>query len=168
MSVNKPNSGGGTDDTTHHLILIKEPPASLVALRQELAFHPDICAEAVKGNSFQEVIGISCLQLDIAVDGIYDVEPICAMLVEVLRKKRFHSSSSSHPHLSHKDLVDVELVEKEGTVELVKRDRNVTTILPEDAVVTEKYTSQPCKDGSNNGSGTTGATGIYSSDGESS
>lgn len=135
MSVNKPNSAGGTDDTTHHLILIKEPPASLVALRKELAFHPDICSEAVKGNSFQEVLGIICLQLDIAVDGLYDVEPFCAMLVEVLRKRRFFSSS---PHLRHKDLVDVELVEREGTVELVERDRNVSTQLPTDAVVVDK------------------------------
>jgi hypothetical protein len=131
--MNKKNSDGGYDDTTHSLVSFHEAPASLVALREELIHHSDITDVAQKGSTFEECLGLIALQLDIALDGFYDVEPLCKMLVEALRNRRFHSSE---PHKRASGLVDVELIEREGEVEIIKRDRTVETLAPEGSIVT--------------------------------
>lgn len=133
----KQNSEGGYDLETHHLLVIHEPPASLVALRKELLHHKDILDEAQKGATFEECIGIIAAKLDIVLDGSYNGDDLCSMLVDVLRKRHMYKGS---PHLRHSRLVDAELLEKEGSVEIVKRDRNVSTILPDGAVVTDTDT----------------------------
>ncbi len=125
------------DHTTHHLLSLREPPSSLVALRQELAFHSDITDYAQHGADFGEVLGRIALKLDIALDGDYNAEDLCGVLVEALRHRRFFPDS---PHLRAKGLVDVELIETETEVTLVKRDRNVQTVLPTDAIITENST----------------------------
>lgn len=130
----------GYDNETHHLIQLKQPPPSIIALREELPKHPDIYNEAIKGNTFEECIGIIAARLDVVLDGLYDPEPLCAMLVDVLRKRHMFGSN---PSLRHPDLVDVELVEKEGTVEIVERDRNSITIPTDGAVVTEVNNRKP-------------------------
>lgn len=130
----------GYDHDTHHLIQIRQPPPSIIALREELPKHPDIYNEAVKGNTFEECIGIIAARLDMVLDGLYDPEPLCAMLVDVLRKRHMYGSN---PSLRHPDLIDVELVEKEGTVEIVERDRNSITIPTDGAVVTEVNNRKP-------------------------
>lgn len=133
MATNKPNSAGGYDDS-HHLVAIHQPPASLIALREELVYHPDIFEYAALGVDFEDVLGRIALKLDIALDGVYDVEPLCAVLVEAMRKRRFFPGN---PSLRHKDLMDVELVEKEGKIELQERNRMVDTIVPDDAIIKE-------------------------------
>ena len=124
----------GYDNETHHLIQIRQPPPSIIALREELPKHPDIYNEAIKGNTFEECIGIIAARLDVVLDGLYDPEPLCAMLVDVLRKRHMFGSN---PSLRHPDLVDVELVERENSVEVVKRDRQVQTILPDGGITTQ-------------------------------
>lgn len=129
----------GYDHETHHLIQIRQPPPSIIALREELPKHPDIYNEAIKGNTFEECIGIIAARLDVVLDGLYDPEPLCAMLVDVLRKRHMFGSN---PSLRHPDLVDVELVEREDSVEVVKRDRNVKTITPENTIITRSGGNQ--------------------------
>lgn len=130
----------GYDQDTHHLIQIRQPPPSIIALREELPKHPDIYNEAIKGNTFEECIGIIAARLDVVLDGLYDPEPLCAMLVDVLRKRHMYGSN---PSLRHPDLVDVELVERENSVEVVKRDRATITIPTDGAVVTEVNNRKP-------------------------
>lgn len=130
----------GYDHDTHHLIQIRQPPPSIIALREELPKHPDIYNEAIKGNTFEECIGIIAARLDVVLNGLYDPEPLCAMLVDVLRKRHIYGSN---PSLRHPDLVDVELVEREDSVEVIKRDRNVRTIPADGAVVTEVNNRKP-------------------------
>jgi hypothetical protein len=134
MTKKKKNSSGGFDDTTHHLIHIHQPPDTLVTLREELAYHPDVIEFAQKGETFEECLGRIALKVDIALDGEYDCEDLCGVLVTALRNRRFHPQN---PHLRVPGLEDVELVEKEDSVELVRRDRNVATKVPEGSVVTE-------------------------------
>ena len=130
----------GYDNDTHHLIQIRQPPPSIIALREELPKHPDIYNEAIQGNTFEECIGIIAARLDVVLDGIYDPEPLCTMLVDVLRKRHMYGSN---PSLRHSDLVDVELVERENSVEVVKRDRTTITIPADGAVVTEVNNRKP-------------------------
>ena len=139
--TNKPNNGGGYDNTTNTLIALHEPPASLVALRNELAFHPEVCEFAIQGDTFEECLGRIATKLDIVLDGLYDVEPLCAMLVEALQSIRFQTRQNQ-PHLRATGLVDAEIVETAGEVKLIERDRSVTTVLPKDAIVTESSTTQ--------------------------
>jgi len=139
-SSNKKNSDGGMDTPVPH-VNIHQPPASLIALRQELQKHPDICAACAVPEvyTFEEALAIIAMKLDIALDGAYDVGPLCEVLLSALwNRGRF----ATNPHLRDSRLVDVEMLEKEGEIELVQRDRNVQTIVPEDAIVTESNTNK--------------------------
>lgn len=122
------------NNETHHLIELKEVPDSLVELRKELMYHSEITKYAQAGNTFEECLGLIALHLDIALDGTYDVGPLCEVLVTALRNKRMHPSQ---PHLRALGLIDVELIERSGSLELMERNREVTTIVPDDAIVTE-------------------------------
>lgn len=133
----KPNNSGGTDNDTHYLIQLKEAPDSLIALREELLKHPDICEYAVQGDTFEDCLGRIALKLDIALDGMYDIQPLCAMLVSVLRKRHMFGAN---PHLRHKGLISAELVETEKGVELREAGPEVT--VPADAVVLRSDTSE--------------------------
>jgi hypothetical protein len=132
------NSSGGYDKDTHYLLSIHEPPASLVALRIELVKHPDIYLAAQKSSTFEESLAIIGEKLDIVLDGDYDVEPLCAMLVDCLRKRGRHKDS---PHLRHASLIDAEIIETEKGITLATRDRGVSTELPPGSVLTE--TAEP-------------------------
>lgn len=133
------NNEGGYDDTTHHLLTLHEPPAVLVAFREELLKHPDILAYAEKAAGFEEALAKVALQLDIALDGMYEPVPLLIMLTEALRNRRFFPAS---PHLRASGLVDVELIEKEGEeISLVERDRDVATLLPDGAIVSTSDTT---------------------------
>jgi hypothetical protein len=131
--ANKKNSSGGYDDS-HPLVALYQPPATLVALREELAYHSDIIEFAKHGETFEECLGRVALKLDIALDGEYDCSDLCGVLVTALRNRRFHPQS---PHLRVQGLEDVELIEKEGSVELIRRDRNVATKVPEGSITVE-------------------------------
>lgn len=132
MAQTNRNSGGGNNDS-HHLIQLHEAPESLIALRQELVYHPDITNYAQNGKTFEECLGIIALHLDIALDGIYDCEPLCKVLVTALKNRRIYPNS---PHLRAQGLLDIELVEKEGSLEVVERDRSVFTNVSEETIIT--------------------------------
>lgn len=109
-------------------LLIKEPPASLLALRTELALpaNIDIYQASFKGASFEDCIGIIAAKLDIALDGDYEPDKLCEVLVEAMRARgRF----ASQPHLRAAGLVAVELEEKEGEVEIKEIKESDGTII---------------------------------------
>ena len=129
------------DHTTHPLLEIKQVPTSLIQLREELQHHTDICEYAAKGTTFEECLGKIALQLDIALDGIYDMDPLCEVLLIALKNRRLHGRS---PHLRAPGLVDVEMIETEGGLELTERDRSISTLAGSDgAVVIEIDTTGP-------------------------
>lgn len=136
--MDRKNNDGGHDLSTHPLISIHEPPAALVAFRSELVLHTDISAAASKETTFEGAIATVAEKLGIIVDGMYDPIDLLSMLTEALKSR---GSFAASPHLRAKGLMDVELIEKEGTVELVERDREVATLLPEDTVVSEVDTT---------------------------
>ena len=107
----------GQDLDTHHLLDIREPGEVLIALRQELANHPEIVEAAMKGNNFEDCLGIIGAQLDIALDGDYDPVQLMSMLIVALRNRR---NGVKVAHNLAPGLMNVELEEKEGTVELVE------------------------------------------------
>lgn len=117
----------GADHSTHHLLEIRHPPDSIVALRNELPMHPDIYMYAQRGKTFEECCGIIAAHLDIVLDGMYDADKLCEVLVESLRNRRMHPNEpwKRHPALhaaeivERKDTVEVEIV-KEGTIAPVK------------------------------------------------
>lgn len=105
---------GYKDD--HHLLLEKVPPRSLIELRERLQLpeHQDIARIAIKGNTFAECIGHVAACLDIVLDGDYDGEELCALLVKALDNRR-----SGKPLLSlDPRLKDAELIERDGSVSL--------------------------------------------------
>lgn len=110
---------GGSNHTTHHLLDIREPGETLVALRTELLNHPEISAYAQEGKSFSECIARIATQLDIALDGEYDPNDLMEMLTLALKA---HGRGEKTPHNLARGLLNVELEEKENTVELVQRD----------------------------------------------
>ncbi len=128
---------GGVDTDTHHLVLLKESPDSLVELRKELCYHPDITEFAQKGSDFSECLGLIAVKLDIALDGVYDCGPLCEILVAALRNKRFGRQT----HQGIAGLTQSELIETETSLELSKHDPEVSTILPKDAIVV--HTNEP-------------------------
>lgn len=132
------NSDGGLHEPLA-TVRLHEPPDSLVALREELLHHPDICEYAKDATSFEDVLGKIALKLDIILDGLYDVADICAMLTTAL-KGRY--SNTSTPHLRAFGLQDVELVEREGSVSIEKRNREEIIAAPEGSIRIESLTSQ--------------------------
>lgn len=90
----------------------REPPPSLVALRNELPKHPKIFAKAIKGRTFEECIGIVAAELLIVLDGNYDVAAVCDMLVWELRR-------SVTPGMSkHRGLSGAKIVETKDAITL--------------------------------------------------
>jgi hypothetical protein len=128
----------------------KEPPASLVALRDELPKHPLIYNEAIKGRNFEECLATIAYMLDIALDGMYDVADLCDLLVTELR--RIGTISVDGTSVAKKDprLVAATLVEmkdriviERGTLEIqeiegekrlgiIDEDAGTTVLLAED------------------------------------
>lgn len=129
------------DLDTHHLIELREPPASLVALRAELSFHPDIVEYASVGQSFSECLGRIALKLDIVLDGDYDAEKLCEVLEEGMRNRRLYPGSAG---LLGKGLVRAELVETEGELILRKVENNEAPIVvPEGGMVVHTNLPMP-------------------------
>lgn len=89
----------------HHLIDHREPPASLVALRNELLKFPRISVEAMKGRSFEECLGIIAARLSIVLDGMYDPEKVCDMLYWELKRLQ-NPAIGKFPGLSGAKLVE--------------------------------------------------------------
>lgn len=127
----------GIDHSTHHLLEIREPPPSIIALREELPKHPKLFLEAQKGATFEECIGIIAAHCDIALDGLYtpdDIAKLCGILVDILRYMHIH------PNQRHKfsdRLVNAELVERAGSVTVEQIDRDQGTIVATPAATHE-------------------------------
>lgn len=113
----------GTDHFTHHLLEIREPPPSLVELRNLLQRpeHADILARCNPEASFAHNLGIIASVLDIALDGDYDVDDLCKLLVTCL-KGRLNNVST--PHLRAEGLVNAEIQETEDELRLVEAIEN--------------------------------------------
>jgi len=121
----------------HYLIEHREPPASLVALRSELAYHQDIIDYAIQGGDFGDCIGRIALKLDIAMDGMYEVEPMCELLVSALRARRFNTPAG--PLLP--GLFAAEMIEDADSIRL--QEVGEVLEVPKDAVVVQTETSVP-------------------------
>jgi hypothetical protein len=74
--------------------LVQFPP-SVIALRQELEFHPDLCKQLYSlgpsEQGFPEQLAVIATYCDVLLDGNYsleDIANICAGLVVRLQKKR--------------------------------------------------------------------------------
>jgi hypothetical protein len=129
--TSKPN--WGVDHETHALLEIRQPPPSIIALRDELeklrTSHNEQdrkLYEKVKAeNTFEGCIGELAAGLDILLDGMYDVEPLCGVLVDCLRKRHLNINQ---PHLRNNQLVNVELVERADTVGILEVEGDIGTI----------------------------------------
>lgn len=121
------------DHDTHHLLDLRRPPDNLVALREELIKHEDICQFAQQGKTFEECLGLIALKLDIALDGEYDVSDLCGMLTTALRCR---SSGYSDAIRTLPGMVGVELVETADGV--ILQESGAAIKLPPGAVVTDK------------------------------
>lgn len=67
----------------------RESPASLVALRNELALpqNKELYDYGIQGRNFEECLARIAHKLGIALDGLYDVPELCDVLLTVLRRK---------------------------------------------------------------------------------
>lgn len=127
----------GHDLDTHHLISLKQPPPSMIALRNELALpsNKDIYDEAIKGKNIEESLGTVAARLDILLDGTYDMEALCNVLMTALKSRYGYKNQ---PHLRDSRLVSAEIVERkeELTVERVETDIATITSPSGDAFAT--------------------------------
>jgi hypothetical protein len=115
--MSKSNNEGGMDHSTHHLLEFREIPENLTALRDELLLHPNISNYAQQGKTFEECLARIGVQVDIALDGDYDVNSICSVLCTALRNKRLGLTDPGYTEIS--GLIEAELVEREGEIQLV-------------------------------------------------
>lgn len=76
-------------ENNHHLVVTKKAPDSLVELRTMLLYpeHADIFAAASVCPSFEECIACIATHLGIVLDGMYEGELLCAMLVDALKHR---------------------------------------------------------------------------------
>jgi hypothetical protein len=107
----------GIDHSTNALLEIREPPRSLILLREELPKHPDIYAAASKEPDFARCLGTIAAMLDIVLDGQYAGDGLCDLLYRALRNRGKHGTS---PHLLDPRLVNAEIHETEGSLKLVE------------------------------------------------
>lgn len=126
----------GGADSPHHLVELRQPPASLTTLREELALpqNKDISEYAIQGKTFEECIGRVAMFLAIVLDGDYDVGPLCSVLVDAMRNRHLTSTT---PHLAAAGLVNVELVEREGDVTLEGVDATEEVVAQPKIIATE-------------------------------
>lgn len=113
------------EDRSNAYLSLKVPPPSIIALREELTHHQDIYDYAIQGTSFEDCMAKIAEKLDILLEGMYDAEKLAEVLVEALRNRRFHGNQ---PHLRSKHLVNVELVERKGTMTIEKVEGDIGTI----------------------------------------
>lgn len=131
----------------------REPPASLIALRNELPLHPVIYREAIQGRNFEECLAIVAYMLDIALDGMYDVEDLCDLLVTELKRQGAISVDGTTVSKRDHRLVPATILElkdriviEKGTVEvqevggverlgIVDEDAGTSVLLAEEGTV---------------------------------
>jgi hypothetical protein len=107
-----------TDKNYHPLIDHREPPASLIALRDELPKHKEIYNKAIKGANFEECLAIVAAELKIVLDGYYDIPELCDLLVWELRRLDV-PMMQKHPALQGAKIVETKdaiLLEGDGLI----------------------------------------------------
>lgn len=127
----------GTYDNSHHLLEIKQIPDSLTQLRQELTLpqNKDIFDYAMKGDSIEECLARIAVMLDIVLDGLYDMSPLCDVLLTAMRNRANHPNQ---PHLRVAGLVEAEIIETDGEVTLHEVSKEVPELAPTKAkLITE-------------------------------
>lgn len=108
----------------------REPPASLVALRKELALpqHKELYDYGIQGRNFEECLARIAHKLGIALDGFYDVPELCDVLLTVLRRKSVLKVIGERGFVdgdaSQLDdrLIGIRRIEDKDTVRLENRD----------------------------------------------
>ena len=87
------NRNWGLDHESHHLLSLKVIPRSLLSLRRELAKNEnrDIYESSYKGETFEECLGIIGAELGVALNGYYDVEKLCGVLLAALKKRHIRT-----------------------------------------------------------------------------
>lgn len=103
----------------HPLIEERVPPRELIELRHRLVEprHKDILDVSSKAATFEEALGHIGAMLDIVLDGTYDVPALCAMLCTALDAR---GSAGSNAAALASGLVSAEIIEREGSLELVE------------------------------------------------
>src|ERR1700747_569101 len=94
---------------------LRQPLEELVALRNELALHPDVAQEGMKGSTFEECLAQIGAKLNIVLDGEYDVGELCSMLTEALRNRP--ADKTLPPVIA--GLQTVELVETDNEISML-------------------------------------------------
>lgn len=108
----------------------REPPASLTALRNEIALpqNSEVFNYAIQGRNFEECLARIAFLLGIALDGFYDVPELCDVLVTSLRKrsvlKVLSADGFTDSDISKIDerLIGIRRIEDKDTVRLENRD----------------------------------------------
>src|SRR5258708_16555155 len=95
----------------HHLLEIKLTPPGVTELARELQKpeHKKIRELAQREGNLEEIVGTIAAQLDIALDGFYNPEELCSMLVKALRSgKRGADLLATNSALAEVELVEIE------------------------------------------------------------
>ncbi len=95
----------------HHLLEIKLTPPGITELARELQKpeHCKIRELAQREGTFEEVLGTIAAQLDIALDGLYNPEELCRMLVKALRSgKRGKDLVTTSSALKEVEIMEIE------------------------------------------------------------
>lgn len=108
------------EDRSHPYLILKETPPALIELRRILSLvaNIDLYQAGITGDNIGDCLGRIAAKLDIAMDGYYEIPEVCEMLVEAIGNR---GKFSSQPHLRAAGLVNAELVEREGTVEIERK-----------------------------------------------
>lgn len=125
--ANPVESNWGEDRTSHSFIVTKEPPPSLVRMRDELAkpWNKDIYDAAIREPTFETVLGTIAAKLSIALDGYYNVPDLCEVLYQALAK-RVHNRMLQIPSSEQvPGLVKAVMIEGEDDVQLMEFDEAV-------------------------------------------
>lgn len=103
------------------LLLIKEVPEEMLMLRRELAQpqNYDLLIRASEGATFEECIGNLAADLNILLDGDYDVPELCEVLLNAVRA-RHNPGVNKSPHKVDKRLKNVEIIEDAEKFEIIE------------------------------------------------
>ena len=101
----------GTDHTTHHLLEIREPPPSIVVLRNllHLPANEDILRASMQAGTFEEAMATIAMWLGIVIDGVYDAAILADVLATALSKRKL--GSELRPHILDPRLSSAEILE---------------------------------------------------------
>jgi len=128
----------------HALVQEKIVPLAFRLLAEELAKpqNADLSARAIKGNSFEECLGILAADLSIALDGNYTPEDLIGIAEVLLARMRARNEPGFNgqfdlPSKTDARLKNVELVERAKEITLEEVGLALNTIAPGGAVTSK-------------------------------